>query len=277
MKRVFIILTACLLLLPLSAFGQSLGQGSQRVFDNARLMGQSEINQLEGTINLLKSQYGMDYVIVTSNDVKTGGSRAFADDFYDDNGFGTGKDFSGALILIDTNNRELTISTSGLMDRYITDLRLNTLLDTAAPYLTSGEYAQASLIALAQISVYLKNGIPSDQYNQDEEGVIDRNVKPRILTMGEAAIALLAGIASGFGLFLAVRHAYAMKGSAYKYDLNKNTNVNITGATDIYLRTQVTRVPRASNSSGGGGMGGSRTSTHRSSSGRSHGGGSRKF
>ena len=132
------------------------------------------------------------------------------------------------------------------------------------------------LVALTQLTVYLSNGIPSGQYNQDEEGTIDRYVKPRAVTLGEAAIALLVGLLSGIVLFFTVRHAYAMKGSAYKYDLNKNTTVNVTGATDVFLRTQVSRTPKAS-SSGGGGIGGMGSSTHRSFSGRVHGGGSRRF
>jgi uncharacterized protein len=183
---------------------------------------------------------------------------------------------SGFLLLIDMSNRLVTVSTSGLMIRYITDTRLNTLLDTVAPYLTGGEYGQGAFMALAQLTVYLTNGIPGGQYNQDEEGNIDRFVKPRAVTLGEAAIALLAGLLCGVILFYTVRHTYAMKGSAYRYDLQKNTDVHVTGATDVYLRTQVTRTAKASSSSGGMGFGG-RSSTHRSSGGRVHGGGSRRF
>lgn len=276
MKRIIAVIAVCLLLLPLAALGETLGQGSQRVFDNAKLMSQSEIDRLESTIKLLKSQYKMDFVVLTSSDVPVDKSQDFADDFYDNNGFGAGDDFSGILFLIDMNNRLITVSTSGMMIRYLTDARLNTLLDAINTDLTNGKYGEAAYIALVQLSVYLTNGIPGGQYNQDEEGNIDRYVKPRAVTLGEAAIALLAGLLSGTVLFFAVRHAYAMKGSAYKYDLQKNTTVTVTGATDVYLRTQVTRTPRAS-SSGGGGIGGGMSSTHRSSSGRIHGGGSRRF
>jgi uncharacterized protein len=277
MKKIIAVIAACFFLLPLFARAEPLGQGSQRVFDNAKLMSQSEIDRLEGTIKLLRSQYKMDFVVLTTNDVPTDKSQEYADDFYDNNGFGEGEDLSGILLLIDMNNRLVTVSTTGLMIRYITDARLSTLLDTVAPYLTGGEYGQGAFVALAQVSVYLSNGIPSGQYNQDEEGVIDRYVKPRAVTLGEAAIALLAGLLSGVILFFTVRHTYAMKGSAYKYDLNKNTAVTVTGATDVYLRTQVTRTVRASSSSGGGGFGGLGSSTHRSSGGRVHGGGSRRF
>lgn len=276
MKKIIVILAVCFFLLPLFARADSLGQGSQRVFDNAKLMSQSEIDKLEGTIKLLKSQYNMDFAVLTSSDVPKDKSQDFADDYYDKNGFGAGEDLSGILILIDMSNRLVTVSTSGLMIRYVTDDRLNTLLDAVAPYLTGGEYGQGAFMALAQLSVYLSNGIPEGQYNQDEEGNIDRYVKPRSVTLGEAAIALLVGLLSGVILFYSVRHTYAMKGSAYKYDLQKNTSVNVTGAADVFLRTQVTRTVKASSSSGGMGSGG-RSSTHRSSGGRVHGGGSRRF
>lgn len=277
MKKIIAVIAACFFLLPLFARADSLGQGSQRVFDNAKLMGKNEIDNLEGTVKLLKSQYNMDFVILTSNDVPAGKSQQFADDFYDNNGFGAGDDLRGILLLIDMNNRSVTVSSSGLMIRYITDARLDTLLDTVTPYLTGGEYGQGMLAALAQLTVYLSNGIPDGQYNEDEEGNVDRYVKPRAVTLGEAAIALLAGLLSGVILFFTVRRAYAMKGSAYKYDLKKNTTVTVTGATDVYLRTQVSRTPRSTSSSSGGGSGGLRSSTHRSSSGRIHGGGSRRF
>ena len=277
MKKIVAWVALCFLLLPLFAAAEAPGQDGQRVFDHAMLLSQSEIDRLENTIELLGKQYDMDFVILTSGDAKAGRSQDFADDFYDENGFGTGSEKSGVLFLIDMNNRVLTVSTSGLMIRYITDTRLNTLLEAAYPFLADGQYGQAAYMALAQLTVYLENGIPGNQYNEDEEGHIDRYVTPRAVTLGEAAIALAAGLAGGLILFFSVRHAYAMKGSAYRYDLNQNTSVRITGATDVYLRTQVTRVPRASSNAGGGGMGG-RSGTHRSSGGRIHGGGSgRKF
>ncbi len=274
-KRIALLI--CLLLLVPCTLTYALGQTEQRVFDQAHLMGQSEIDRLESRIASMRSSYGMDFVVLTADDVKTGGSQAYADDFYDQNGFGTGSDAAGLLFLIDMANREIHVSTTGLMIRYMTDVRINTLLDAVIPYVSGGEYSEAADMALSQAEVFLKNGIPQGQYNQDEEGNVDpyRPPVPKTVTLGEAAIALLTGLAGALILFFSVRGKYAMKGSAYSYNLQKNAAVNITGATDVYLRTQVTRVPRASANSGGG-MGG-RSSTHRSSSGRSHGGGGRKF
>ena len=277
MKKCFAWLI-CLSLLIFCVLTSAAGQTEQRVFDQAHLMGQTEIDSLESRIASMKIKYGMDFVVLTADDVKIGGSQAYADDFYDQHGFGTGSDASGFLFFIDMANREIHVSTSGVMIRYMTDARVNVLLDAVIPYVTAGEYIGAAYAALDQVEVFLKNGIPDNQYNQDAQGNVDPYQRPKLkaVTMGEAAIALLSGLAGALILFFSVRGKYAMKGSAYSYDLKKNAAVNITGATDVYLRTQVTRVPRASSNSGGGSSGG-RSSTHRSSSGRVHGGGGRKF
>jgi uncharacterized protein len=155
-----------------------LGRDSSRVFDFSALMTQSEITQLTDAIVLLRGQYGMDIVIVTSGEPEPGKSQEFADGFYDENGFGAGIDSSGILFLIDMNNREFCISTSGLMIRYVTDARLDALLDGAMPYLSEGRYAEGAFAALAQLAVYLEDGIPAGQYNEDETGDVDPYATP---------------------------------------------------------------------------------------------------
>jgi uncharacterized protein len=155
-----------------------LGRGSSRVFDLMGLIEQSDITRLEDTIALLSKQYKMDIVIVTSDEPEQGRSQEFADGFFDDNGFGTGIDSSGILFLIDMSNREFCISTSGLMIRYLTDARLDALLDGVTSYLSEGRYGEGAYAALVQLSLYLENGIPGGQYNDDESGGIDPYVTP---------------------------------------------------------------------------------------------------
>ena len=271
MKRICAFLTVILLLLPLLASAQSLGHGTQRVFDYAELMSESEIAELEGLIATMRKQYNMDLVVLTSYDAKTDKSLAYADDFYDNNGFGAGDDFSGMLYFIDMKNRVPTISTTGLMIRYVTDARLDALLDTALIYLKDGKYEKSAYMTLLQLVGFIQDGIPSNQYNQDEYGNRDYySKKEPSLTGGEIAIAVGAGLLCALALFFSVKVKYGLKGSTYKYDLNGNTTVNITRAEDVFVRSNVVRTRKQSSSGGGGG----RSSTHTSSSGRSHGGGS---
>lgn len=275
MKRLYLIIIAVLITaaLALPASAETLGEGSARVFDYAGLMSESEISELEALISGMRSAYNMDFVVLTSNDAASGESMAYADDFYDYNGFGVGTEWDGFLFFIDMNNRVPTISTCGLMIRYVTDARLNALLDTSYNYLAEDQFASAAYMTLSQLEGFIQEGIPSDQYNIDEYGNTDYyyETEPmRALTGTEFLIALGIGLVCALILFSSVKYRYGLKGSTYKYNLNGNTVVNITGATDVYLRTNVVKVRKQSSSSGGG----SRSSTHSSSSGRSHGGGS---
>lgn len=284
MKKLIIIIIAVLLMmvpvLPVSA--QTLDDGSRRVFDDAGLMSESEISELEEIISGLRNAYNMDFVVLTSDDAPAGQSTAFADDFYDYNGFGSGAEWDGFLFFIDMNNRVPTISTCGLMIRYVTDPRLNALLDTAYEYLVQEQYANAAAMTLRQLEGFITEGIPSDQYNADEYGNTDYynsdyDTEPvRQLTGGEFLIALAAGLVAALIMYASVSAKYGLKGSTYNYNLSHNTEMQITDATDVYLRTNVVKVLKQRSVSSG--SGGSRSSTHSSSSGRSHGGGSgRRF
>ena len=59
-------------------------------------------------------------------------------------GFGTGSDQSGILFLIDMDNRELYISTNGQMIRYMTDSRINDVLDDVYNYAADADYYGAA-------------------------------------------------------------------------------------------------------------------------------------
>jgi uncharacterized protein len=272
MKRLYAFIIAVLVItaLPLAVSAETLGEGSGRVFDYAGLMSENEISELESLISGLRTKYGMDLIVLTSNDASTGGSQAYADDFYDYNGFGTGTGRDGFLFFIDMNNRIQTISTSGIMIRYVNDERLSDMYDTAGNYLTDGEYGSAAYMTLNQLDGFIHDGIPSGQYNINENGNIDYYRETiHMLTFNEFFIALLIGLFCALIFCLFIKHRYGLKGSKYKYNLSVNTTVNITGATDVYLRTSVVKTRKQTSSGGGSG-----SSTHTSSSGSSHGGGS---
>src|SRR5690606_7002669 len=99
------------------------------VFDDAMLFSDDERVALEVEANNLSSEYKMDIVIVTTNNAEGKTSREYADDFYYYGGFGVGDDYDGILFLIDMDNREAYIYTSGIGIRYLTDLRMDKVLD----------------------------------------------------------------------------------------------------------------------------------------------------
>ena len=98
------------------------------VVDEAKLLSQDERNQLMESIEVFRKEYNMDLVIVTSNDLEGKKPRDYADDYYDYNGYGLGDNKSGLLLLIDMDDRNIWISTSGDAIEYFTDDRIESII-----------------------------------------------------------------------------------------------------------------------------------------------------
>ena len=263
----------------------TLGEENQRVFDDAGLFTDAEIVMLEAEIATARSTMKMDFVVLTSEDAEYSASdtqaekigMAFADDFYDYNGFGVGADYSGIIYFIDMSNRMPIITTCGAMINIITDERLEAMLDHSWNHLSEGDFSGSVLSVLQDTLSYVKAGVPEGQYQYDTEtGQVTTSVY-KVLTAAEMGIAAGVAAVAGMILYGSVHGTYQLKGSTYEYAVRENSDVVITASQDQFLRTSVTRMPKPKpprNISGGGTFGGGRASgTHMSSSGRSHGGG----
>ena len=103
----------------LSMTAQAAGSGEMagnvRVFDQADLFLEEEEKELQQAIDALREKMDMDAAVVTAEE-NPGSAQAYADDFYEAHGFGTGSGHDGALLLIDMDNRELCISTEAVSD-----------------------------------------------------------------------------------------------------------------------------------------------------------------
>lgn len=284
-KRFWRILTVVLFVLLIS--GQAWAakaDGSRRVFDDAGLLSDGDIAAFEEEIAGLRDTMKMDVVLVTTEDAGGKTSQQYADDYYDEGGFGTRLDYSGVLYLIDMDNREIYISTSGAMIRFLTDKRVDQMLDRAYAYASDGDYAGVMRQFLADTGTCYRQGIPGGQYNYDTEtGKISIY---RSIRWYEALIAFAVAVSCGAAACQNVKREYAMKrerGRAANFNLAYRANAQFAfrHQNDVLVNSFVTQriIPR--NTGGGhggsGGGGGGRSSTHRSSSGRSHGGGGRKF
>lgn len=292
-KRMLLPVLALVLLGTGTAFAGETGPAGSRVFDMADLFDETEEADLETQIAALQETTNMGIAIVTTDD-NSGSAMDFADDFYEQHEIGFGKNHDGALFLIDMENGELWISTEGGMIRYLTDSRIEAILDDAVEYAYDGSFFQASRVFLEDLETCYTNGIASDQYNYDvETGRVDRYKSIRWYEFLAAfGISL---VTAGFAVLAVVRE-YGMRNEGARMSANFNLSyrkdsaftVNNTLA-DVLLNSYVTRtVIRASHSNPGGGSGrsgggghslsgGGRSSVHRSGSGRSHGGGGRKF
>lgn len=241
------------------------------VVDSAAIFSSSEEAALSDKLAGLSGQYSMDIVIVTTNDAEGKSSREYADDYFDYNGYGIGTERDGILLLMDFDNREVYISTSGKGIKYLTDARVESILDDIFDAgFADGEYYDGAEAFIASTSSFLAQGIPEGQYNEDEG--------KNSLSLFDGLIGAAASGASGLGFFASTKKRYKGHPAPLAFNFRDSSLVELGIASDNLINEYTTSriIPVAPvRSSGGGSIG--RSTTHRSGSGRTHGGGGRKF
>lgn len=265
---------------------QSAGQREARVFDDAGLFSDAEEAALQARIVSIREKWQIDPVIVTSYAVPDNRSSsseektmAWADDYYDQGGFGLGEDKAGFLYLIDMNNRVSYISTGGVMIDYVSDRRKERLLSNADEFLGEGEYGKAAMAVLQSAEKMMQDGIEEGHFRYDEvtgkrlTGLYNR------LTRGEIILAAACGLGAAGLLGGIVGARYGLAIETYKFNKLTQSKVKLSRNDKTFLRQTVTRtrIPQNSGGGRGGGHGGGGSGVHISSGGVSHGGGGHHF
>lgn len=252
---------------------------SSRVFDEAGLFSLDEAEKIDAEIQHLREETSMDYVVLTIDNAEEKTSQEYADDYYEAGGFGTADQHSGMLYLIDMDNREIYVSAKGDMMRYLTDQRLDVLLDHAFEYVAEGYYADSALSVLKDLKDFTEMGIPDDQYNySSESGEIDSYEQEKGFPILALILGTGAGLASALITFFSIKGKYHLTTETYHYPLSEKSELQLNISEDRLVNQFVThrKIPKNPPSSGSGNSG-SRTTTHRSSSGQTHSGGGRSF
>lgn len=268
--------------------GVSVSAEQNYVFDMADLLTLEEEIELQDRISVMKDIWEMNFLVVTTDDVNGKTTRNYADDFYDACFPETSQE-DGMIYLIDMENREIYLSTSGIAIRYMTDERVDDALDAAFDEVADGNYYAAFVAFLDKSEDYINMGIPEDQYNYEEDtGNLDyydsfyddMYQEEKTITGTEVMIAVIAGLLVSIGTCAVIVGKYRLKFEDFHYDAYTDSDVKLYVNESRLINSFVThrRIPR--NNNGGGSRssgGGSRSTIHHSSSGRSHGGGGRKF
>ena len=244
MKKHLISLLICLMFLvmvfPVSA-------ASDYVIDEAGLLTAAQQQELEARCAQFSSDYGMDLVLLTVNGLDGRSTMAFADDYFDAH-YGT----HGLLLLINMGQREWHISTAGNAIDLYTDMDLMSMEETLLPYLSSGRFYEGFSSFLSDAELYAADVTVSDL--------------EAVLFMTVPAGALIAGI-----VLLIMRSTMNTK-TAQRSAANYETegSYHLRTHQDLFLYSNVTKRPKPQNNTSG-------STTHRSSSGRMHGGRGGKF
>ena len=114
-----------------------------RLVDRADLLTDQEEADLLARLDEISQRRQCDVAVVTVETLEGKTARAYADDFYDANGYGMGSGDDGILLLVCMGSRDWWITTYGLGTDAMTDAALDYVSQSFLPDLSSGNYSGA--------------------------------------------------------------------------------------------------------------------------------------
>ena len=252
MKKIFILVLSVVITLTMLAFGISAERTLPLVVDCADLLTSSEEASLEALLTQISEKHQIEIAIVTVNSTNGKSAEAYADDFYDYNGYGRGENDDGALLLIDMGNREWHITTHGNGAYCLDDYSLQMIEEAFIDDLSYGFYFDAFTTFASECDWYIENS----------------EVSPASFILPSIIVGFIISLIVVLIMRSGMKTVRPASGAA---DYIVRDSLNLRMSSDRYLYTNVVRTRKQSSSSSGG------SSMHRSSSGRSHGGRGGRF
>lgn len=253
-----------------------------RVVDEADLLTSNQETELTALLDSISEKHNVDVVIVTVNSTEGKEAEAFADDYFDYNGYGLGEDRSGLLMLRSLDPRYIHISTCGKAIEYFTDSAIDSIFDDMESSVHAENYAAAFGIFANRCENIIINGKNSSFIPDDPDDDIHT---PHFwygphLQFHHILIALAVGFVLSLipmGIMKSSMKTVEKKTEAQDYVLRDS--IKLTNSSDMFLYRNVTKtkIAQENSSSGGFSGGGGGSSTHSSSSGATHGGGGRSM
>jgi len=227
-----------------------------RLVDEADILTAEEETTLLSKLDEISERQKVDVAVVIIGTTGDKTIEAYADDYYDDNGYGFGDEHDGILLLVateDGENGRVYISTCGYGFTALTDSNIDAILDTFAVSYKDKAYVKAFTDFADDCDSYITAA-------REEEGF-------------DVGFSLVISLA--IGLILAFIITGGMKGQLKSVrskseasDYTKQGSLCINESRDFFLYSTVSRTEKKQDDD-------SDSSTHTSSSGRTHGGGGR--
>lgn len=230
---------------------------NRAVSDNAELLTSSEYRDVTRKIEALREKYDFDIAVYTEYEMSGVSAQSTADDIYDYGGYGYGEEYDGIMLYICSEERQYHITTCGYGIYAFNDNGLEYLDMNIKPHLKNDDYYSAitEYVQLCdELLEMAKNGSP---YNQKH-----RKVSHYIVIIGLAlVIPFIVAKSKTNKKLKAMKTAVIQK---YADNCMKDGSMRLDVSRDLFLYSNIVKTPRAKSGSG--------STTHTSSSGRTHGG-----
>jgi uncharacterized protein len=265
--NIFLIMLLLVSIMPLSAYGETATADARplpRLVDSAGLLTEEQAEKLTEKLDEVSERQNLDVIIFTVDSLEGSTATAYADDAFDYNGFGMGANDDGILLLLSMEEREWAISTHGYGITAFTDAGQEYIVDSIIGHLSDGDYYEGfdKFADLADSFItQAKTGAPYDTNNLPK-----KPMSPIWILISVLGGALIGAIVTG-GMKSSLKSVSKQR-VAGNYLVS--TVMSPSLSKDLYLYSVVTKTEKPKESKQG-------SSTHKSSSGRTHGGSSGKF
>jgi uncharacterized protein len=233
----------------------------RRVVDNAGLLSGTEISALESLAAQIAFAYNFDLVILTETSIGNASPMNYADNYFDYNGYGLGRDRDGCLFLQVTETRDYRFSTSGRGKKILNSAAYNKLESDVVSFLRNDDPAGAYRTFIAD----WENFLALDAYSKSDNFVTEHALWFYIGAWVVSLIIMLVAVS----IMKAKLNNVHPKTEADRFIIPGS--LAFTLRQDSFLYSAVTKSERSDSYSSGG------SGSHMSSSGRSHGGGGGRY
>lgn len=241
--RLLIGLFALLLIVPLASdHVYANTQSKQRVFDDAELLTQEEIQNLEEAAEEHGANRETDFIILTTPDADGKDVKKYMQDTYDEEGFGYDKEHGNTAVLaIDMESREFYLAGFYKAEKYLDSDRLDQIRDKITPDLANGDYYDAFYLFIET----------ADKYMGYRPGINPESIFLKTTFQLFVSLAL-AGI-----IVFSMAYNSKTKITTTPRTYRDEKTSKVLKKQDIFLRKSVTKTRKPqNNSSSGGGRGG---------------------
>lgn len=133
------------------------------VVDNADVLTDEEEYSFAARLEELGRKHELEIVILTVDSYEGKDPQAFADDYYDYNGYGYGETDNGYIIVLNTGkydgNRNIAISASGTASELLTDTETDVIIEMMINPVKNEDYAGAFDTFISESESSLEGGI----------------------------------------------------------------------------------------------------------------------
>ncbi len=236
----------------------------ERLIDMADILDDEEETELLEKLDEISERQKFEIVIVTMDTLDGSTAQDYADDVYDECNYGYGGDKDGVLLLVSMEEQDWWISTHGYGVTAFTDAGIEYLAEQFIQELSDENYAKGFQIYAEQCDQFITQARTGEPYDK-------KNLPHEPLSFIWLAGSLAVGFVLAFIIVGSMKNKLKTVQSQETADSYvREGSMKITDSRDLFLYRKVDRTVKEKNNDSG-------SSTHTSSSGKTHGGSGGKF